>query len=677
MTMLTYQGKLNPQITGRREQRLQWLMSVWQCLKAQGCPEDIHRQFLTTEKLEDFGVISITINLDLMQLAEMDSDLANFIVRKPWDGTMLFREVVHELLVVKGSLPDNGDLSRLAVSLRVNAATLPQIGWASGLQARYSGFLKLSGVVLGVTATVTYTKSTKYTCPREDCEGHYGNQYVRIHVPGASEQETVGRKFKCSECGMALTEDKSRRSLSDDLCGAVHLGQHYVMIGTRRVSSQGDTICNMFEVNNLLPDVSDKDLFVPLPLLLQRLFSNWKNSPFVFPHLMAYHFAADVCPSNCFFKLKLLLLISLVLTSEDPLLHVLVTGAEAQLAQRLMNYAAPLATRHVTHTSLHVLGAKAGTSPYPWAPYFVQAGSLMLASGGVCMTGDLRTLKRSCRMELQTALSERRVQVALESRHTGSLPRVLCFPLPCHVWGVLSTTAVPAAASASTDPATAAFSYGATGAAAAADVAPALLDAFSLVCQCDVNISSFTDVTEDLVAHILTSNMTSSETLTPYSSRIIGGLSSASAHEAPGFSFNDFEQYLKSARNNQKVLMTVEGEWLLTSYLIAVRHARAHTSLGTAVPLSAWNTLQALSLGLCRLSLGTAVTEEHALTAICLYEEALTARHGVSALNVFPEPHLPAETAETYITTQLGPDMRKFHSRLLSFCSTCGTRPEE
>ncbi|KAL8617118.1 hypothetical protein ACOMHN_014288 [Nucella lapillus] len=410
-------------IMNRRDRRLQQLEIIWKCLKTQGRTEQILQQFLTTKETE----------------------------------------VVHEMLVVKGLLPETGDLSRLAVSLRVDAATLPDFRWASGQQARYSGLLKLNGIVLGMTATVIYTKSTKYTCPREDCEGHYGNQYVRIHVPGASEQDTVGRKFTCSVCGMGLREDKSQRSLSEKLLAEVN-----VMTDTKGGS---------------------------------------KNTVAHRQQAVAVIVRADVSPPNCFFKLKLLLLISLVLTPEEPLLHVLVSGTETHLAQRLMELAVTLAPRHFTHTSLHVLGAKATTSRYPWASYFV------------------------------SALSENGVQVALESRHTGSLPRVLSLPLSCHVWGLISSNPAPAAAaSASTNPTSAAFSYGATG--VASDLAPGLLE-------------------------------------------------------------------------------------------------------------------RALSYGLCRLSLDSSVTEEHALMAVHLYEEALTARHGISALNVFSEPHLPAASAETYITTQV------------------------
>lgn len=45
---------------------------------------------------------------------------------------------------------------------------------------------------------------------------------------------------------------------------------------------------------------------------------------------------------------------------------------------------------------------------------------------------------------LLAAMSENRVQVALESRHTGSLPCVLQIPLACQVWAhTAGTDSVP------------------------------------------------------------------------------------------------------------------------------------------------------------------------------------------------------------------------------------------
>ena len=65
-----------------------------------------------------------------------------------------------------------------------------------------------------------------------------------------------------------------------------------------------------------------------------------------------------------------------------------------------------------------------------------------------------------------SALTESQVQVALEARYTGGLPRVMSLPLSCQVWALLSTT------TAATDHAS--WTYGAS--ATTTDMAPALLE---------------------------------------------------------------------------------------------------------------------------------------------------------------------------------------------------------
>ncbi|KAK7500600.1 hypothetical protein BaRGS_00008175 [Batillaria attramentaria] len=500
-------------------------------------------------------------------------------------------KVVHQLLVAQGLLADDEDVTQVVVSLRVTSATLPDLSLMRSQRRHYEGFVRLQGVVLGITATVTYT-----------------------------------RRFKCTHCFMALKEVKSQRTLSDDLCQFVKLGQRYEMVGTQRMNFEAENIACMFEVNNmtavdysLMRPLDSNGAVTMLPASVRCLYARWGNVSLVFPHLMALKLADQVIPKSCFFKLKLLLLISLVLPPEVSRLHVLAVSSETHLVHRLLEFCASLGSHSIRHSCLSTLGAKASASRFPWSPYFIQAGSLVLASHGVCTVGDLQGLKRADRLELQAALSEGRVLVTLEAKHTGGLPHVVTLPLSCQVWAhTLLNTAN-------------------NGSSSITDLPPALFDAFSVVCQCDTGDTASVDITEALVFSTLASSMS----------------------------------YIAVARQ-QKSVMTVEAEWLLTSYLIAARHARSHASSSTAssaLPVSAMHTLQSLAHGLCKLSLHHDVTETDALMAIFLYEESLSARLGVSGLCVFPEPHLPAFSAETFITTQMPTTMRKFHSRLLSFCS--------
>lgn len=73
--------------------------------------------------------------------------------------------------------------------------------------------------MLSLISSHTCRQAACYFCPVVGCEGSNGFKYVRIHVPGAAEQATVGLTFTCSVCGSKLREEKSYRKLS----GKIHV----------------------------------------------------------------------------------------------------------------------------------------------------------------------------------------------------------------------------------------------------------------------------------------------------------------------------------------------------------------------------------------------------------------------------------------------------------------------
>ena len=66
-----------------------------------------------------------------------------------------------------------------------------------------------------------YSQVACYFCPVAGCEGSSGFKFVRIHIPGAAEQTTVGKVFTCTVCGAVLTEEKSYRRLSGKGCSKI------------------------------------------------------------------------------------------------------------------------------------------------------------------------------------------------------------------------------------------------------------------------------------------------------------------------------------------------------------------------------------------------------------------------------------------------------------------------
>ena len=59
-----------------------------------------------------------------------------------------------------------------------------------------------------------FRKSARFYCKEEKCEGSEGNHFIRVHIPGARETQTIRPGFSCSFCGASLVEDISCRVLA-------------------------------------------------------------------------------------------------------------------------------------------------------------------------------------------------------------------------------------------------------------------------------------------------------------------------------------------------------------------------------------------------------------------------------------------------------------------------------
>ncbi|XP_005107115.2 uncharacterized protein LOC101851527 [Aplysia californica] len=130
----------------------------------------------------------------------------------------------------------------------------------------------------------------------------------------------------------------------------------------------------------------------------------------------------------------------------------------------------------------------------------------------------------------------------------------------------------------------------------------------------------------------------------------------------------DIEQLLSMARATEPE-MTVEAEMLLHNYYTACRMARSSGLSGSDVPTSAIHALTSLAVGFAKLKLSSVVREEDAVMAIYLYEECLTARFGLSVLQVQPQPHIPESQLPQFLGKELDLLLQHLHIQLLRFCS--------
>ena len=71
--------------------------------------------------------------------------------------------------------------------------------------------LWLIGSALSYCHFALRRRSARYVCSDASCCGHVGNHYIRLHVAGAREAQTVRSDFRCHFCGSRLEEDVASR----------------------------------------------------------------------------------------------------------------------------------------------------------------------------------------------------------------------------------------------------------------------------------------------------------------------------------------------------------------------------------------------------------------------------------------------------------------------------------
>ncbi|XP_071086744.1 minichromosome maintenance domain-containing protein 2-like [Haliotis cracherodii] len=638
---------------------------------------------------EELLVYHFKLDVDPAELTELNAALGNFVLLKPLKATEIFQEIVFQTAQELELLPSDTTLSQISVFLKLASLPSPLEGCRIKCMKDLSrnigscNYVKFDGVVTGVTGISKYTRSTRYVCPHPACEGNEGHKFIRVHIAGASETQTIRKDFRCSACGSVLEEDKSSRIISDkllaevvhedcfhdvinaktrqrvqavpvyvrdELCEKIQIGKKYQIIGMVRKDIIGEVVNLALEANNIIEISHIVHPLTPsfLPESLVCLYSDRRDSPWSFSLSLAYVFGGEIAPPGSYLQLKLGLMLSLATVSEEKPLHILGIGSEVETIQRLMDYGRQFCDRSVCHMAGCHLTGKVISDRHETAPYFIEGGSLLLAAGGVCFLGELGRLKKKVQEHLQAVLGSTKVYLELGSKHTGGLPQRTVQPLTCQIWGYSDNK--PNKGKTSDD----LFSHQDSGI-----IAKPMLDGFRCVCYTDVDDTVSREEIDTLAAcQILVQSMESQQrdNRLPVSSD----------------DFRQFFQYLNSYRTK----MTGEALHLLQMYYQASRKARACSDAGTGVPVTAMQTLVSLSHGQAKLSLRHQVLEEDAVMAIRIYEEILTARFGMSILNVQPRSHVTSKCFEEFIGPENDLAMHQFHVQLIRFCGHTGNMEE-
>lgn len=165
---------------------------------------DLSKQFTSIkEQAKEFSslksclVFNFNIMLDLGSVYDHNADLGESILSSPLESASIFQEIVYQFCQDHELLPLGTTPTQICARLRL-------VGFPSGCDSfqiscvtklnkciDYPGFLMVTGIVVGLSGCAKYTQSTKYVCPDEPCEGSSSNLFIRMHIPGASETQTI------------------------------------------------------------------------------------------------------------------------------------------------------------------------------------------------------------------------------------------------------------------------------------------------------------------------------------------------------------------------------------------------------------------------------------------------------------------------------------------------------
>lgn len=181
--------------------------------------------------------------------------------------------------------------------------------------------------------------------------------------------------------------------------------------------------------------------------IYQMYLRSLTNSPWTFLLSLAYEFGSEICPRELFIKLKLSILLSLASTTsgdEDWPLPLMVVASDTNFSAKLMRYGMNLAERSVLHnaemSSLIPSGSPCAvncgilTSAHKCGSLYTDAGSILLAKGGVCYLGEIQHYKKPSLETVRVILEEGRVQTNIKD-----VKRKACFrdqPLSTSLWAV-------------------------------------------------------------------------------------------------------------------------------------------------------------------------------------------------------------------------------------------------
>ncbi|KAK1884957.1 Minichromosome maintenance domain containing protein 2 [Dissostichus eleginoides] len=608
------------------------------------------RPFNDPQQME--AVYRFCIRVDPSDVIEVDPELGDCVLHDPLTATALFQSVCFLAIKTLSLLDKIHTESQVNVILKLTHLppfpeySLDLCSFPRGNRSMRP--VSMEGLVIAITRVTKYTQGARFLCSDEECPCSAGFHHIRVHAPGATESATVRNDFICRICGSALKEDVKFRVLGDkqlvemihvraldllsahqqsslryqsitlflrdELCNSMRIGRLYRVLGIPAHVHQWPNITWSVEANSVKP--WEPEYPHEVSVSFQQLLNVTSSSRWRFSAVLSHCFALNVAPPGLYNTLKLALLLSLVQNrvEEKETFHnldLLAVTTDSLILDRLMTYSLQLASRGVRHQASGEMFASLSRDGHGSGTAKIHAGSSLLATGGVCMLGDLGGYKKDKLDAIQSVLESSSVSLFIPGKKYGEdADQQISFPVLCSFWA-LADQSDASKRSLRADAVLGTVDLG--------PVSSQLADAFGLILQCR-------DVGGEQPLHTLQQAVHSGKPLYP---------------SCWDFTTQDYQELLNHAQG-LRVEMSPGAEKIIHGYYMASRRVRTQIQ-GVKISVASIKLLISLSEAHCKLSLRPRVEEEDAVIAVLLCENSVTLKHGASALIIPPESVFPCD----------------------------------
>ncbi|XP_011914047.1 PREDICTED: MCM domain-containing protein 2 [Cercocebus atys] len=637
---------------------------------------------------QSYAVYRFKILINPSDVVELDAELGNHILHQPLKAAEVFQSVCFIAVKTLSLIGQLQTETQINIVLKLtHLPPLPSYGLdlcEFPLDYTSQRFYMMQGIVIAMTTVTKYTQGARFLCSDEACPLSKGFQYIRVHVPGATESATIRNDFLCNLCASSLQEDRKFRVLGDkqiveiiatkglhafqghsnnqpfrfqsvtiflrdESVNKMNIGNEYKIIGIPTcVKASQTAVCieanSITFCNSKVPSgISDN---------FRCLLSLTSSSCWKFTAILANIFASQITPPGTYNLLKLCLLMSLVQTTDrnkelEDCLDILIITNDTLLIDRLLNFSINLVPRGIRHLVSTEIFPTLSRNKYGTGAVSIQAGSALLAKGGICFIGDLASHKKDKLEQLQSVLESRNITVYIPGKKFGEdTDQQMTFPVQCSFWSFVDMD--------SSSRRNAQKINTLIGQMDCSLIPANLVEAFGLLINC--NESSPCHPFLSTVQHTL------KKAINPE------GLLYAASRQ---FTTEDFEKLLAFAKN-LNVEFSLEAERMTHGYYLASRRIRTDSICGSKLSASALKYLVFLSEAHARLNLRNKVLKEDVLIAALLFEKKLTLKYGATAFCVAPNAVFPFELYNEEYLEQRDLYLTQCQQQLEQFIATYG-----